>query len=62
MAFVGSTFCDTKNQAEVEAFFAGKINTLTGGPRTLAQSLESIDLCMAKVQKHKAEMDTWLGQ
>lgn len=62
MAFVGSTFCNTEKQAEVQAFFAERINTLTGGPRTLAQTLESIDLCVAKVQQHKSEMDAWLGQ
>ena len=62
MAFVGSTFCNTEKQAEVETFFADKIESLTGGPRTLAKTLESIDLCIAKVQQHKPEMDAWLGQ
>jgi len=62
MTFVGNEFCDTEKQAEVQAFFAGRINTLTGGPRRLAQTLESIDLCVAKVQQHKTEMDIWLGQ
>ena len=62
MAFVGSTFCNTEKQAEVEAFFADRIESLIGGPRTLAKSLESIELCVAKVQQHKPEMDAWLGQ
>ena len=62
VTFVGSAFCNTTKQAEVEAFFAGRIESLTGGPRNLAKTLEGIDLCVAKVQHHKAGMDTWLGQ
>jgi alanyl aminopeptidase len=62
MTFVGSAFCDTEKQAEVEAFFADRVDTLTGGPRNLAKTLEGIDLCVAKVRHHKAEMDAWLGQ
>ena len=62
MTFVGGEFCNTEQQAEVQAFFAGRINTLTGGPRSLAQTLEGIDLCVAKVRQHKSEMDIWLGQ
>ena len=62
MTFVGGEFCNTEKQDEVEAFFAERINSLTGGPRSLAQTLEGIDLCVAKVQQHKTEMDIWLGQ
>jgi hypothetical protein len=62
MAFAGGTYCNTEKQAEVQAFFAERINTLSGGPRTLAQTLEGIDLCVAKVQQHKTAMDTWLGE
>jgi len=62
MTFIGSAFCDTGKQAEVQAYFSDRIASLTGGPRNLAQTLEGIDLCMAKVQRHKPGMDTWLGQ
>ena len=62
MTMVGNAFCTTEKRAEVQSFFADRINTLTGGPRSLAQTLESIDLCVAKVQQHKTEMDSWLGQ
>ena len=62
MTFVGSAFCNTEKRAEVQTFFAERINNLTGGPRNLAQTLEGIDLCAAKVQQHKTEMDVWLGQ
>ena len=62
MTFVGSAFCNTEKQVEVQAYFAERIKSLTGGPRNLAQTLETIDLCVAKVQQHKSEMDVWLGQ
>ena len=62
MTSVGSAFCNTEKQAEVLAFFTDRISTMTGGPRNLAKTLEGIDLCVAKVQRHKAEMDAWLGQ
>lgn len=62
MAFIGGAFCDVEKQAEVKAFFEPRINELTGGPRSLAKILEGIDLCVAKVQQHKEEMDEWLGQ
>lgn len=62
MTFIGSAFCNTEKQAEVQAFFAERIDSMTGGPRNLAKTLEGIDLCVAKVQQHQAEMDAWLGQ
>ncbi len=62
MTFIGNAFCNTEKQAEVQAFFAERINSLTGGPRSLAQTLEGIDLCVAKVRQHQADMDAWLGQ
>lgn len=62
ITFVGGAFCDTGKQAEVEAYFADRIDSLTGGPRNLAKNLERIELCIAKVQRHKPGMDEWLGQ
>ena len=62
MTYVGGAFCNTEKQAEVQAFFAERINTLAGGPRNLAKTLEGIDLCVTKVLHHKEDMDTWLGQ
>jgi alanyl aminopeptidase len=59
---IGSTFCNTEKQDEVQAFFAERVNSMTGGPRNLAKTLEGIDLCVAKVDQHQAEMNDWLGQ
>jgi len=62
MTFIGAAFCNTEKQAEVQAFFADRVESMTGGRRGLAQALENVDLCVAKVENHKAEMDAWLGQ
>lgn len=62
MTMVGSAFCDVEKQIEIEDFFGERIGDLTGGPRNLAKTLEGIDLCIAKVQHHQAEMEAWLGQ
>lgn len=62
MTVVGSAFCDSAKQAEIEGFFGERVAEMTGGPRNLAKTLEGIDLCIAKVQHHRAEMEAWLGQ
>jgi len=62
LTFFGKAFCDTKKRAEVQDYFAPRIDNLTGGPRSLAQTLEGIDLCVASVRQHKPELDAWLGQ
>ena len=62
ITFVGSAFCDSAKRAEIETFFAERISNMTGGPRNLAKALERIDLCVAKVERHRADMDAWLGQ
>jgi len=62
LTFFGKAYCDTEKRDEVQAFFAPRVGNLTGGPRNLAQTLEGIDLCVAKVRQHKPEMDAWLGQ
>lgn len=61
MTIVGSAFCDAEKQAEIEAFFGRRIKEMAGGPRNLAKTLEGIDLCIAKVKHHQAEMEAWLG-
>jgi len=62
MTAVGSAFCDAEKQVEIEDFFGDRIGDMMGGPRNLAKTLESIDLCIAKAQHHQAEMEAWLGQ
>jgi alanyl aminopeptidase len=45
MPWYASTFCSEEKAAEVEAFFAPRIDSLPGGPRNLAGALEAIRLC-----------------
>ncbi len=48
-------FCDDAHAAELEAFFTPKIANLDGGPRNLANALESMRLCVAR---RKAQEDS----
>jgi alanyl aminopeptidase len=41
--------CDRRQIDEVRAFFAPRVEQLTGGPRNLAQALESAAQCVARV-------------
>ncbi len=48
LPLVGSGFCSASDRAEVETFFKPKVEGYSGGPRNLAQTLERIDLCIAR--------------
>ncbi len=43
----GVAFCDAKHRAAVEAAFGPRAEKVLGGKRVLAQTLETIDLCIA---------------
>jgi len=62
LPFVGNAFCDTTHRAEVESFFADRVKTYTGGPRNLAQTLESIDLCIAERKALGPDLAAFLKQ
>jgi cytosol alanyl aminopeptidase len=47
MPSLGASFCDENHRAEVAAFFEERAARLPGGTRTLEQTLEAIDLCIA---------------
>ncbi len=49
MPYLGGGFCDAAHRQEVAAFFETRASKLPGGPRNLAQSLETIDLCIASL-------------
>lgn len=53
-------FCDEAGRAEAEAFFAERAKRYTGGPRTLAQTLESIHLCAVRVDANAADVAAYL--
>lgn len=49
-----SGFCSEEAGAEVAAFFGPRIEKLSGGPRNLEATLETIHLCAARVARHRA--------
>ena len=56
----GSNFCDERSRAEVEAFFTKRVAAFAGGPRILAQTLESIRLCESLVTAQQASVAEFL--
>jgi alanyl aminopeptidase len=62
VAYMGRQFCDAKHRAEVENFFKPLVADLQGGPRTLASTLEAIDLCIAKAGHHRPGLRQHLAQ
>jgi alanyl aminopeptidase len=57
---VGSGFCDEARRADVDAFFKPRIAELTGGRRSLGQTLESISLCAALRKAQEAHLAAFL--
>jgi alanyl aminopeptidase len=57
-AFV--SLCDRAHAEEVRAFFAPRIEQLTGGPRRLAQALEAAGQCEALVAAQRASVERYL--
>jgi len=45
--YIGSAFCDAEHRAAVDAAFTPRARTALGGQRELAQTLETVDLCIA---------------
>ncbi|MCK5860615.1 M1 family metallopeptidase [Abyssibacter sp.] len=43
-------FCSPERRAEITAFLEPRVESLFGGPRTLDQTLEKVDLCIALKQ------------
>jgi alanyl aminopeptidase len=60
MAMVGSAFCDAEHRKDVEAFFTPRTAKTESGPRTLAQVLEGMDLCIAQKEAQAASLDAFL--
>jgi cytosol alanyl aminopeptidase len=59
---VGGTFCDAKHRDELDSFFAARVKDYNGGPRTLAQTLEGIDLCIAARKSLTPELTEFLNR
>jgi alanyl aminopeptidase len=57
----GAGFCSVKERDEVEAFFAPLVGRLPGADRTLAESLEGIELCAALADARRAEVGQYFA-
>jgi alanyl aminopeptidase len=57
---VGRSFCDAGHRAQVQSFFEDRVKQYTGGPRNLTQTLESIDVCIARKQALAPELSAFL--
>ena len=55
-------FCDEAHQKEVAEFFAGRAPHFDGGPRALANAVESIGQCAAIFHKNQAGLDAFLSK
>jgi len=58
---VGEPFCDEEHLTAVRAYFEPLVDAL-GGPRPLAQTLETIRLCSALRDAQAASLKTFLGR
>jgi alanyl aminopeptidase len=54
------TLCDPQRAEDVRAFFAPRIEALTGGPRHLAQALETAAQCAARVAAQRDSVARYL--
>jgi cytosol alanyl aminopeptidase len=52
--------CSRRQIDEVRAFLASRVEQLTGGPRNLAQALESAEHCVARVAAQRASVVAYL--
>jgi cytosol alanyl aminopeptidase len=59
---LGAGFCDPEHRAELASFFQDRAATYLNGPRSLAETLESIDLCIARKRAHEASAAAFLAR
>lgn len=57
---VSAAFCDQAHLDQLERFFAPKAATILAGPQTLAQSRESIQLCMTGRDLQQPSVEAFL--
>jgi alanyl aminopeptidase len=60
VAFTFVSLCDDSRKPEIEAFFTPKVEKLDGGPRVMAQALESLSLCSAQRKAEAPGVEAFL--
>lgn len=58
---IGRSFCSIEKKQELKEFFDPIIESLSGGPRILAQVTETIDLCIIKRANDKVKLKEYLA-
>jgi alanyl aminopeptidase len=61
-ARAAGAFCDQAHKADAEAFFKDKIAKSAAGPRSFAQTLERVDLCIARKQAFSPGIQKFLAK
>jgi alanyl aminopeptidase len=60
LAFTFVPLCDDARRPELQAFFAPRIEKLEGGPRLMAQALETMSLCSAQRKAETPGVEAFL--
>lgn len=60
LPFIASHYCDSQHERDAEAFFKDRAAKYAGGPRNLAQVLESISLCAANKDANEESVAEFL--
>ena len=58
--YLAGGYCDEQHRQDVKAFFDGRSTKYSGGPRNLAQVLETIDLCIAYKKTQQPSLNDFL--
>lgn len=62
MTYVGSPLCSAEGRQRIADFFTTRNEKTPGGPRTLAQVLESVDQCAALKAAQGASIESFLAR
>ena len=62
LTVIGSGFCSEAKKKDFIAFFEPIVDELPGAPRPFRQAVESIELCIAKVDHHSASVLQYIEQ
>jgi len=60
LPFIASHYCDNQHRADAEQFFTGRATKYAGGPRNLAQLLETVSLCVANKSANETSVAEFL--
>ncbi len=59
---VGGSFCDAASRKQLQDYFAPLVGKYDGAARNLAQVLESVDLCIARVAAQRPSVTEFLAK